>query len=229
MREGLIKAGSSLPYYDTKWGRFTPERRFNVDQVPMPFAIDSKRTYEVNLPKGEKRDHRVWIANPGSGFEKRQCTLQVCISPESKVRIAIIFRGSGKRISSDEIKTYHPDVDIYWQDNTWADTKFSVEWVKHSLKEGTKPLDGKEFALFCDNLTAQVSDEFLHAVRAINGIVWFGVTGATDTWQPVDCGIGRMLKQTVSRIQDEWLEHDDNIDLQLGNSEENLTAKKKEF
>jgi len=115
-----------LPYYDKKWGRFTPNRRFNVDQVPMPFAIDSKTTYEIEVPKGKKRDHRVWIANPGSGLENRQYTLQVCISPESKIHIAIIFRGSGKRIPADEIKAYHLDVDVYWQANAWADTLFSV-------------------------------------------------------------------------------------------------------
>ena len=63
LREGLIKTGSNLPYYDKKWGRFTPNRRFNVGQVPMPFAIDSKTTYEVDVSKEEKRDHRVWVAN----------------------------------------------------------------------------------------------------------------------------------------------------------------------
>ena len=143
LREDVIKTGSHLPYYDTKWERFTPERRFSVDQVPMPFAIDSKTTYKVNLSKAEKGDHGVWVANPGSGLDKPQCTLQVCISPESKVRIASIFRGSGKRISGDEINAYHSDVDVYWQEKAWADIKFSVEWVRQTLKEGTKRLDVK--------------------------------------------------------------------------------------
>lgn len=53
-------------------------------------------------------------------------------------------------------------------------------------------------------------------------MVWF----ATVIWQPVDCGIGRILKLLVSRIQDEWLEHDDDIDLWRGNSEERLDAKR---
>ena len=35
-----------------------------------------------------------------------------------------------------------------------------------------------------------------------------------------------MLKQMVSKIQDEWLEHDENIDLWLGNSEEKLDTKR---
>ena len=213
LREGLIKMGGQLLYYDKKWGRFEPKRRFNVDQVPVPFAIDTKSTYEVNVPKGDRRNHHVWVAHRGSGLEKRQCTLQVCIFPESKVRIAMIFRGSGKRISSNQIKAYHPDVDVYWPGNAWADTTFSVEWVKQTLKEEIKQLDRKEFVLFCDNLTAQVSDEFLQAFREINEIVWFGPSGATDSWQPVDCCIGRMLKQNISRIQDDWLEHDNNVDL----------------
>ena len=167
-----------------------------------------------SISKAEKRDLRVWLTNPGSGLDKCQCTLQVCISPES--------------ISADEIKAYHPDINVYWQEKAWADTKFSVDWVRQTLKEVTKPLEGKEFVLFWDNLTAQISEEFLQTVREINRIVWFGVTGANDIWEPVDCGIGRMVKQTVSRIQDEWLEHDDNIDLWVGNCEVKLTSKKEE-
>ena len=104
-------------------------------------------------------------------------------------------------------------MDVYWQGNAWADTKFGIEWVKQTLKEGIKQLDRKYFVLFCDNLTVQVSDEFLQAVREINGSVCFSPSGATDSWQPVDCGIGRMLKQKVFRIQDDWLEHDNNVDL----------------
>lgn len=73
-----------------------------------------------------------------------------------------------------------PDVDIYWQEKAWADTNFSIEWVRQILKGGTKPLEGKEFVLFCDNRTIQVSEEFFQTVREINKIVWFGVTGATE-------------------------------------------------
>ena len=31
LREGLIKTGQSSSSYDVKWGRFKPDRRFNVD------------------------------------------------------------------------------------------------------------------------------------------------------------------------------------------------------
>ena len=57
-------------------------------------------------------------------------------------------------------------------------------------------------------------------------MVWFSVSDGTVIWQTVDCGIRRILKQLVFRIQDEWLEHDDNIDLWLGNSEQQLDDKR---
>ncbi len=103
LREGLIKTETSKSSYDEKWGRFKPNRRFNVDQVQVPFAVDRKTTYEVHVSKEDRRSHRTWISTPVPGLEKRQCTLQVCFSPEGPpVKIAIIFRGTGKRIAEDE-------------------------------------------------------------------------------------------------------------------------------
>ena len=75
LREGLIKTGISLPSYDKKLRRFTSDCRFNVNQVPIPFTIDCKQTYEVKVEKEDKRNHCVWVANPRLRLEKRQCTL----------------------------------------------------------------------------------------------------------------------------------------------------------
>ena len=50
-RETCIKSRQSDPNYDKKWGRFKPYQRFNVDQVPMPFVLDNKQTYERPLGK----------------------------------------------------------------------------------------------------------------------------------------------------------------------------------
>ena len=44
LREGLIKYGSQSPDFHPKWGRFPPEKHINVDQIPLPFAIDRKTT-----------------------------------------------------------------------------------------------------------------------------------------------------------------------------------------
>ena len=107
-RERLVKSGNDITY-DAKWGRFLPSQRFNVDQSPMPFAIDSKRTYHLYEPGEDQNKSKVWISQPGSGLDKRQCTLQICFRPEGQQpKIAIIFRGKGKRISQDEKDAWHP-------------------------------------------------------------------------------------------------------------------------
>ena len=117
--EGVIKSG------ENKYGRYMPSRRFNLDQVPLPFAVDQKTAYERN---DIGRYDKVWFCQPGSGLDKRQCTLQICFSPEDNhVKVEIIFRGKGKRIKPQERAAYHKDVDIYWQDNAWADTRVSCE------------------------------------------------------------------------------------------------------
>ena len=94
-REGVIKSGRDTEFYDNKWGRFPPPTRYNVDQVPLPFAMDVKTTYEMGTV-GHK--DKVWVRQPGSGLEKRQCTLQLCFSPQdSHVKPEIIFRGTGEK------------------------------------------------------------------------------------------------------------------------------------
>ncbi len=193
----------------------------------MPFAVDWKTKYEAHASKEEQRAHRTWVSNPGPGLEKRQCALQVCFSPERPpVRIAIIFRGKGKRISENEKMAYHQDVDVYWQKNAWADTEFSIKWMEQTLKPAVKDNENSEFLLFCDNLSAQADALFLSKVRALNGIVWFGVLGAMDIWHPVDCWFGNMLKSMVSKVQEEWLEDENNIDLP-SNTDQKLNAKQR--
>ena len=50
VREQLIWMDAGSEAYDAKWGRFLPSQRFNVDQSPMPFVADSKKTYEIIEP-----------------------------------------------------------------------------------------------------------------------------------------------------------------------------------
>ena len=151
-------------------------------EIPFPFVVDVKRTYkQIEYKHTEK----IWITQPGSGLDKRECTLQIVTRAEGEQpRIAIIFRGQGKRISLDEKIAWHQDVDVYWQCNAWADTKVSLKWVKGTLSKSVQGLD--HFALFLDNLKSQESDAFKSAVAALNGLAWFELKNATDLWQILD-------------------------------------------
>ena len=75
--------------------------------------------YEV-IELGDRYQKR-WISQPSSGFNKRQCTLQVCTREYgSQPNIAITLEGTCTRTCLDEKAAYHPDVDVYWQMNAWA-------------------------------------------------------------------------------------------------------------
>ena len=73
----------------------------------------------------------------------------------------IIFRGRGKGIKETERLAYHPDVDIYFQKNAWADTEVFVQWVNKTLAKAVEGLD--HYSLFLDNLTAQQTTDFKEA------------------------------------------------------------------
>ena len=107
-----------------------------ANQSPLPFAINTKTTYEHVEPKSpENRHKKIWVSRPGSGLDKRQCSLQVCFRPSGlQPQIAVIFRGKGKKISAAEKSSWHPDVDVFFQECAWADTKFCTEWVERTLK-----------------------------------------------------------------------------------------------
>ena len=83
----------------------------------------------------------MWISQPGAGIDKRQCSLQICFSPEGKQHpLGIVFRGAEKRISQDERSFLHKDVHVLFQENAWVDTKVAVDWVKKTLKPATEHL-----------------------------------------------------------------------------------------
>ena len=89
-----------------------------------------------------------------------------------------------------------------------------MQWVEKTLSPIVK--DESCYVLFCDNLSAQVSDEFKEAVAKTKGIVWFGMANGTDLWQVVDAGPGQLLKTFIGQSQRKWLEDDDNSEKWYG-------------
>ena len=123
----------------------------------------------------------------------------MCFRPKGMSKPPLIFQGTGKRISKDEIAAYDNDVDVYWQPNAWINMIFSVQWIKNTLAAAVEGLD--EYVLYCNNLTTQVSDDFMKEVRQNKGIVWFGAPNGTHFWQPVDAkkySTGKVFKSQVT-------------------------------
>ena len=125
--------------------------------------LEQDQTYEF---EGSKQ---IWISQPGSGLDKRQATLQLCIKAEGEqtVKPAIIFRGKGNVLSAEKDK-YDDDVHVYFQSNAWMDAEVNLEWTEHTLKDGLKDDLNTEKVLFADNVGFQQTQAFHEACREMN-------------------------------------------------------------
>lgn len=86
----------------------------------------------------------------------------------------------------------------------------SLEWVQKTVAASVK--DNAPYVLFCDNLTAQVSDEFKKSVSKLNGVVLYVLPNSTDLWQPVDASYAQILKTLIGQAQQRWLDDDENAE-----------------
>lgn len=203
---------------DVKYGRWTPQNRYNIDQVPLPFVVEQDKTYDVT---GNKQ---VWVSQPSSGLDKRQATLQLCIRAEGDqhVKPAIVFRGKGNVFSAEKAQ-YDQDVDVYFQSSAWMDTQLNQKWVRRTLIPGigTSP---QEKVIFADNVGFQQEKGFHEMCRKnINAIIYLLPENHTDKVQPIDAGFGKQMKAKFGEAMDKWLEEDDNLDMW----HDRLSAKKR--
>ena len=87
----------------------------------------------------EDRPLEMAVARPAeeTRLEKyRDPFMQVIFGPGSRLmRISVIFRDTGKRISPVEKAAYHKNVDVFFQENAWADQKFCMEWAQRSYRK----------------------------------------------------------------------------------------------
>ena len=103
---------------------------------------------------------------------------------------------------------------MYFQNNTWAETEFSLDWSKKTFKAIVK--DTRNFILFLDNLEAHVQESFRNSIKDLGGITWFGLTNATNIWQPGDGGYAATLKTLINQELFNWLDDEDNVEKWYG-------------
>jgi hypothetical protein len=200
-------------------GFFHPCCIWNVDQIPMPFSLNPKRSYNT---KGQP----CWIAKVGkSGLDKRQCSVQLTLRAEGEqfVHPVIVFKGCicpsrAERAELDKLKN------IQWgfQPKAWADRHFLTWWlasfVKHLKAHGQ---DGKFHLLVLDNLSGQRMESFQEEAMRNRIFPLFTSPDCTDVLQPVDHHVGAWLKYCMGRFYavelglslNEWRGHGTNKSL----------------
>ena len=95
------------------WGRFPPSRRYNMDQVPLPFVVSQEFTFTLN------EDCNVHITCPNEALRKRQWTMHIIVNAGKGVSrhawVDLVTKGTGTRIKKEEKERYHPSVEMFWQ------------------------------------------------------------------------------------------------------------------
>ena len=103
---------------------------------------------------------------------------------------------------------------------------FSLEWAERTLKPFVNKDTGK-FILFLDNLSAHVHSNFWDAVKALRGLAWFGESGATDIWQPVDGGYVSTLKALIRNEFFNLLDDNENMRKWYGEDSHIIASEKR--
>jgi hypothetical protein len=187
------------PIQCAKYGRFSAYNRYHMDQIPLPFVFESKRTLHL---KGESD---VPIRHPhGSGLEKRQCTVQLCIRAEGPqhVRPMLIFRGLGQ-VSRSELDFYAAmtDIVVVWQPKAWADRRVMMDWLDTFSDDiGGDPTTREEVMLGMDQHGPQMVDEFLQGMRENRVYGVYTPVNCTDVAAPIDHHVGARLKEKMKHL-----------------------------
>ena len=216
----------SAPQLDSKYGRFSPNRMFHVDQVPLPFACDRGRTLN---PRGAKSCRIAGVST--SGLEKRQATVQlwICAEPSRQIiKPTIIFRGSrgpkSKLPWASERAIYDTltNVRVAFQPNAWADEIFCSEEILHVAADlQTAGIEG-EVLIGMDNHVCQRTPAMFNMYNTLGMVPVFTSANCTDCISPVDQHIGRFIQTHMGRSyrtsveadQTVWIADNDNDDIE---------------
>jgi hypothetical protein len=123
----------SSPQTCPRYGRYAATVLFHMDQIPLPFVLDSSRSLN-----GSGRP--CYIFQPPGDLDKRQASVQLCIRAEGDqiVRPALILRGTGMRMTQPERAVYEllsPFISVYFQPKAWCDGQIALAWLDQFQEE----------------------------------------------------------------------------------------------
>ena len=179
-------------------GEFSPEKTGNMDQTPLPFDLNSGKTY---ADKGSKT---VWCRSAGgSGLDKRQATVHLTIFGDGMPRTKplVIFRGTGQRMTQAEKQDYDHRGTVKFHPNAWCDETMFLFWARHMWRRDVVTpkmlvLDSHR-AQITNNAGTVMEQECNTTVITIGG-------GLTPVLQPPDVLLSKPFK---TRVDDLFNEH----------------------
>ena len=168
----------------------------NMDQTPIPFTFNSKRTLEV---VGKKS---VLTRKSTSDTKRVTCAATITASRKSLTPM-LIFKGKPMgRIVRTEFPTYPQGVVYACQDNAWMDEHCMMEWVEKVLQPYV--LDAPDHivpVLYLNSYCCHMMASVVESIQELGVEVKHIPGGCTSLCQPVDIGYNKPLK---SRMRESW-------------------------
>jgi len=195
---------------DALWGRFPPERRYNMDQVPLPFVVSQDDTFTMD------GDNDVNIKCPKESLRKRQFTMHQLyntgVGDKAHGWCNVVCRGTVKRISKAEKNLYDNDVNVFWQPKAWVDSVVMRKLAERFVAEkNSKHGEDVWVILFCDNLRAHLDEEVKRIFGDSKVLLFYFPPNMTNFIQPIDAGLGRSVRIVIGNSLDLWLMDADNM------------------
>jgi hypothetical protein len=172
----------------------------NMDQTPVPFTYNSKKTLSV---VGRKTVHRRKSTN-----DMKRATFAMTVTASGKVLTPLlVFKGKpGGRIEKREFPTYPSQILYACQDNAWMDEKVMLIWVEKVLKPYVQ--DAPEHVvplLFLDSYRCHMMASVVDEIHALGIEVEHIPGGCTYICQPVDVGVNKPFKNRIRAYWEAWM------------------------
>jgi hypothetical protein len=172
----------------------------NMDQTPVPFTFNSKRTLEL---VGQRTVH---IRKSTNDTKRVTCAMTVTASGRVLTPL-LVFKGSPTgRIQRNEFGTFPADIAYACQGNAWMDEQVMHLWIDRILKPyvsqtppGIVPL------LLLDSYRCHMMKSIVNAIEELGVEVEHIPGGCTALCQPVDIGVNKPFKSRLRRLWEEWM------------------------
>jgi len=172
----------------------------NMDQTPVYFAMNAKRTIDV---VGVKTVHV-----RTSPHDTKRATVAVSITGAGSVLPSmVIFKGKPDgRIARNEFSDYPRNHQYRCQDNAWMDEEVMVAWVNDVLKPYVANAPDHVIPLLIlDSYRCHMMASVVTRIQDLGVEVRHIPGGCTPLCQPVDVGFNKPFKDRVRRQWLSWM------------------------
>ena len=199
------------PDFTIIYGSFPPERRYNQDQVPLPFVVCQDTTFTTN------DDKNMHIKAPSEALRKRQATMHLFMNAGAGDKrdgyTVLIAKGkfNGRR-KIIEKNAWNKKVKMLFQINAWVDTEVMVQIAKDFVEHVRRVHGDLWVLLFCDNLNAHLNPEVKRIFYEGKVFILYFPPNTTESIQLIDADYGCSVRINVGNLLDKWLESDTNME-----------------